>query len=424
MTIGRNAEPTVKFVDEYSEHYRELFTDVRSFEYFKELHIGLISDIPRKSLPAIAKVVSQNDSQGLHHFVSEGDWQVERLREKRLAILKQALGGRSFVLCIDETGDKKKGATTDYTARQYIGNLGKLENGVVSVNTYGVLDNITFPLLFRIFKPEKRLKAGDVYHSKPALALELIHELRQRGFVFDLVLADRLYGESSDFITDLLKLDIHFVVAIRGNHAVWVPNGTRQRQTRWRPFERVFSDGTRQTRYISEVIFGKRTLVRYFWLTDDRINLPKETTYLVMSNLPGNVRLTLGNSYGLRTWIEYGFKHIKNELGWADYRLTDYASIERWWELVFSAYLMVSLNTPVFQTPASPLRPINTSRVVRHRFWLSEPGWKHTLNNLRLLIQPFIALFILIPWLNLVLQPQLALQLRQLIAYINTTTYP
>jgi len=26
----------------------------------------------------------------------------------------------------------------------------------------------------------------------------------------------------------------------------------------------------------------------------------------------------VGNTYGLRTWIEYGFKHTKNELGWAD----------------------------------------------------------------------------------------------------------
>src|SRR5260370_22331419 len=42
----------------------------------------------------------------------------------------------------------------------------------------------------------------------------------------------------------------------------------------------------------------------------------------------------------LRTWVEYGFK---DDLGWADYRVTDAASIERWWELVMSAYTLVSL---------------------------------------------------------------------------------
>lgn len=46
-------------------------------------------------------------------------------------MLLKALNGASFILCIDETGDKKKGTTTDYVDRQYIGNLGKIENGDV-----------------------------------------------------------------------------------------------------------------------------------------------------------------------------------------------------------------------------------------------------------------------------------------------------
>jgi SRSO17 transposase len=37
------------------------------------------------------------------------------------------------VLIIDETGDKKKGSKTDYVKRQYIGNLGKVEHGIVVV---------------------------------------------------------------------------------------------------------------------------------------------------------------------------------------------------------------------------------------------------------------------------------------------------
>lgn len=422
VTIGREAKTTVKFVDEYCEQYRDLFGDVRSFEYFKELHVGLISELPRKSLPAIAKAVGESDSQDLHHFIVHGNWSIQQLRERRLRLLQQVLGERAFVLCIDETGDKKKGGTTDYTARQYIGNLGKTENGVVSVNAFGVLDNITFPLLFKIFKPQKRLKDGDDYKSKPQLAIELIQELRERGFQFDLVLADRLYGESGEFIAELFKLKLRFVVAIRDNHAVWVPPGTRQRQTRWRSFERIFSDGTKQTRYISECVFGKRTSVRYFWLTTDPVTLPKDTTYLVMTNLVGSVRHTLGNAYGLRTWIEYGFKHCKNELGWADYRLTDYPSIERWWELVFSAYEMVSLQTPSLQTPVSPVKPVNTTVVGHHPHWLASASWKHTLNNLRLLIQPFIALWLLLPWLTVFPLPPLAVSLHRLITSINTFT--
>jgi len=67
-----------------------------------------------------------------------------------------------------------------------------------------------------------------------------------------------------------------------------------------------------------------------------------------MTNLPGEIQ-SVGNIYGLRTWIEYGFKQVKDELGWADYRVTSYQEIERWWEIVCSAYLMISLN-PSFQS--------------------------------------------------------------------------
>src|SRR5207244_4165255 len=147
--------------------------------------------------------------------------------ERRLTVLRQALDGRPFVLCIDEAGDRKKGHTTDYVAHQYIGNVGKLENGIVSVNAYGILDQITFPLLFKVFKPWTRLKPGESYKTKPALAVEIIKELQQWGLHFSVVLADSLYGESSDFVSELEKLHLKYVVAIRSNHGVWLPPGQR-----------------------------------------------------------------------------------------------------------------------------------------------------------------------------------------------------
>ena len=46
---------TVGFVDEYCEAYRHLFEDVRSYECFNYLHVGLMSELKRRSLPAIAR---------------------------------------------------------------------------------------------------------------------------------------------------------------------------------------------------------------------------------------------------------------------------------------------------------------------------------------------------------------------------------
>jgi SRSO17 transposase len=144
-----------------------------------------------------------------------------------------------------------------------IGNLHGLANGIVSVNAYGVLGATTFPLLFRIFKPQTRLKANDVYKTKPQLAIELIEEVLRSGFRFSVVLADSLSGDSGPFISALHRLGLQYGVAIRSNHGVWMLPDQRIRRTRWRPFERVFTDGTSQERFIRETIFGTRRTVRY-----------------------------------------------------------------------------------------------------------------------------------------------------------------
>jgi SRSO17 transposase len=71
---------------------------------------------------------------------------------------------------------------------------------MVSVNAYGVLDQMTFPLLFKVYKPHTRLLPGDTYKTKPELAVEIIEEVERWGFQFDVVLADCVYGESYTFI--------------------------------------------------------------------------------------------------------------------------------------------------------------------------------------------------------------------------------
>jgi SRSO17 transposase len=288
-----------------------------------------------------------------------------------------------------------------------------------------VLDTITFPLLFAIFKPEPGLHADDTYHTKPELAVELIQELQRQGFAFSLVLADSLYGESSDCISALEQLHLPYVVALRFNHGVWLPKQVRVRQTRWRPFARILSDGQQTTRSISEVIYGQRQRIRYYSLTVDPVTLPNDGTWCIMTNLPGDLCTTVGNLYGLRTWIEYGFKQAKDELGWADYRVTDYHTIERWWELVCSAYRLVSLQSPVLQAspPAVPQPPPDaalTQRFPRHRWWDTGIGWKNILNNLRLILQPYVCHCLLLPWLLVFSIPALHNGFNQLLSMMHT----
>jgi hypothetical protein len=63
----------------------------------------------------------------------------------------------------------------------------------------------------------------------------------------------------------------------------------------------VFTAGTSAQRYRGEFVFGKRTRTRSFAITTDPVHLPPETTWNVMTNLPGKIERTVGNTFGLRT---------------------------------------------------------------------------------------------------------------------------
>ena len=422
--LARDAHSTVCVIDEYCDEYKDLFKEVRNYECFKYLHLGIISPIKRKSLPEIAKVVGINSAQSLHHFISNSPWSVTKLKEKRLNKIIRALNGNKITVVIDETGDRKKGKKTDYVSRQYLGSVGKVDNGIVSVNAYGVYSNITFPLITKIFKPKGTLKEEDKYKTKIQLASEIITELIEYGFNIELVLADSLYGEASQFIRTLEKYKLRYVVAIRSNYGVWMSSEQRIRANKWCKFERIFSNNKSETRYIREIIYGKRRAITYWEITTDPETLPENTTSFVMTNIAGNIKKTLGNLYGLRTWVEYGFRQCKQELGWTDYRFTNFKDIEKWWEIIFCVYTMISLNSQAFlslihNNTTENKAITNSADFSIHQQWNHEGGWKNTLNNIRLIIQPTLLLWIIYPWLDIFPNSNLLLGFNHLIAAIN-----
>jgi SRSO17 transposase len=131
------------------------------------------------------------------------------------------------------------------------------------------------------------------------------------------VLADSFYGESSAFVSHLDALHLPWILAIRSNHGVWLPSDVEVTYSEWQRFERVFSNGTTEKRYIQEVIFGRRFEQRYWTLTNDPTALPDNSTWSVMSHLDEQRDHfdQIGNLYGLRTWVDYGIKQCKDKLG-------------------------------------------------------------------------------------------------------------
>jgi SRSO17 transposase len=300
----------------------------------------------------------------------------------------------------------------------------------VSVNAYGVYENITFPLIFKIFKPKGTLKELDSYKTKIELASSIVTELVEFGFDIDLVLADSLYGEASSFIRTLDKYNLPWVLAIRSNHGVWLSSQQKVRANKWCKFQRTFSDQKSETRYIREIIYGKRNKRTYWEITTDPISMPENSTSFVMTNIQSSrskMKKQIGNLYGLRTWVEYGFRQCKQELGWTNYRFTNFQEINKWWEIIFSAYWMVSSHSKVFcdlnQSQALSNSNISSKESVvnftLHQQWSNEEGWKTTLNNFRLIIQPTILFWMIIPWLDIFPNRSLILGFHRLIAIMN-----
>jgi len=144
----------------------------------------------------------------------------------------------------------------------------------------------------------------------------------------------------------------------------------------------------------------------------------------IMTNIQGKVKKFLENLYGLRTWVEYGFRQCKQELGWTNYRFTSFKDIEKGWEIIFSVYTIVSLNSQPFlslnqQKISQVEKKDNSVDFSVHQQWDCGSGWKKTLNNLRLILQPTLVLWLIFPWLEVFPNSKLLLGFNHLISLIN-----
>jgi SRSO17 transposase len=86
MVKPRPDQKNATMVYEYCSLYRDLFPEVRSYECFKYLHIGLLSVIKRKTLPAIVREVGLENEQSLHNFLTSSPWLAKSLKERRLKL--------------------------------------------------------------------------------------------------------------------------------------------------------------------------------------------------------------------------------------------------------------------------------------------------------------------------------------------------
>lgn len=101
--------------------------------------------------------------QRLQFFLSEASWKAEAISTQRLALLMQAedsAPSASGVLVIDDTSDRTDGHATDHMSRQYLGSVGKIDNGIVAVTSLWADERHYYPLHVEPYTPAARLTKG------------------------------------------------------------------------------------------------------------------------------------------------------------------------------------------------------------------------------------------------------------------------
>src|SRR4051812_26056365 len=122
----------------YLGHFRDALGQRRTAGHFDDYCRGLLSDLPRKSVEPIA-LACGTAVRTLQEFLVTARWDEaatrDRLQRRLAEVVADVPADRvGTVGVIDETSCAKKGDRTPGVRRQYLGCVGKLENGIVTVH--------------------------------------------------------------------------------------------------------------------------------------------------------------------------------------------------------------------------------------------------------------------------------------------------
>ena len=215
---------------------------------------GQLSDLPRKSVEPIA-LASDVPVRTLQEFLSQHRWQEDLARDRLLEIVAAEHGCPHSVGIIDETSFVKQGRKTPGVQRQYLGTVGKQENGIVTVHLAYAADDFHCLLDAELFLPESwardparcreaRIPEGMTYRPKTEIALEQYDRARAKGIRFAWLTFDEWYGGKPAFLQALDQRRQPFVAEVPRTLMGWIdpPHVTR------RPFHRGRGRGRKTPR--------------------------------------------------------------------------------------------------------------------------------------------------------------------------------
>ncbi|MEV8639471.1 IS701 family transposase [Streptosporangium sp. NPDC051023] len=381
MTARVQVPPAPGPLENYAACFDDLFSHLGQRRGFREYLTGLL--LPRernKTLTCLAgaePMTGINDPavQRLQYFLSESVWDPEAVNDRRLALLRSDPATAPHpggVLVIDDSGDRKDGHATDHVSRQWLGRLGKTDSGIVTVTTLWADERLYVPLHAQPYTAACRLPRGTndpAFATKPRIAARLVAKALEAGIAFTAVVADCAYGDNDDYRAELRELGLAYVLALKRRKGLWAPawaahtpiDAARALTWRgpdhpcdWTRVPRRFRDGHTETWWAADARlgpWGPDEPYRLVIATTDPATLPDQSTWYLTTNLPRPASpaaagcphppadlATVIRIYALRSWIEQGYKQVKDELGWADFQVRSSLAIRRHQALVMAAF--------------------------------------------------------------------------------------
>jgi SRSO17 transposase len=241
---------------------------------------GQLSDLPRKSVEPIA-LAADVPVRTLQEFLAQHRWQEDLARDRLQHIVAQEHAHPHAVGIIDETGFVKQGDKTPGVQRQYLGTVGKQENGIVTVHLAYAADDFHCLLDGELFLPESwandraRCREAEIpesmtYRPKTEIALELFDRARAHGIQFAWLTFDEWYGGKPAFLQALDGRRQPFVAEVPRTLMGWIdpPRVTERpfhrRRGRGRKTPRLLA-GTRPAQTVEHLLGFHPTLKEQAW---------------------------------------------------------------------------------------------------------------------------------------------------------------
>lgn len=297
--------------------------------------------------------------------------------------MNSLLGNQDDIgLLVDEVGFRKKGKYSACVGRQYLGCLGKQDNGQVAVVAGLSAGTHYCPVAIELFMPkvweedvDRRLKAkiplSITHRSKPEMALTMIEGLKLRGINFNYVSFDALYGSSYSLLKRLDNQQIKFIGDVRENINICMEpitfslpikkQGQKGKKFKHKQIEQqlvttkaymesltnedfeliAFRDGTKEK---IKANFHRRKV----WIATDKEE-SFELELIIRKDIDGTIKYSLTNMgqlpllqiakrQGQRVFVERIFEEGKNQIGMGDYQIRSWAGFHKHMTLCFLAF--------------------------------------------------------------------------------------